>query len=96
MPLILKAASLALLDYPMLNAAVSKDATEITYYASHNIGIAMDTSKGLVVPVIKDLQAKSVMEIAIEINRLQAAASANKLTETDLKGGTFSLSNIGK
>jgi 2-oxoisovalerate dehydrogenase E2 component (dihydrolipoyl transacylase) len=95
MPLMLKAASLALLDFPMLNASVNKDATEITYYASHNIGIAMDTAKGLVVPVIKDIQNKSIMEIAQDINRLQAAASENKLTEADLQGGTFTLSNIG-
>ena len=55
----------------MLNSSVNPDATEISYYASHNIGIAMDTPKGLIVPVIKNVENKSILDIALEINRLQ-------------------------
>lgn len=95
MPLIIKATSLALLDYPILNSTVSADVSEMTYHANHNIGIAMDTPKGLVVPVIKQVQLKSIMEIARELIDLQNAAMAGTLTEAQMSGGTFSLSNIG-
>ena len=56
MPLILKAVSLALGSYPILNSNVNSECTTITYWADHNIGIAMDTPKGLVVPNIKQVQ----------------------------------------
>ena len=95
MPLLIKAASLALLHYPMLNATVSPDASEMIHHANHNIGIAMDTSKGLVVPVIKGCQNKSIFDIAHELNVLQTAALNGTITEAQLSGGTFTLSNIG-
>ncbi len=56
MPLILKALSLALLEYPMLNAHVDQECTTMTYKADHNIGIAMDTPDGLIVPNVKRVQ----------------------------------------
>ncbi len=95
MPLLIKAASLALLHYPMLNATVSPDASEMIHHANHNIGIAMDTSKGLVVPVIKGCQNKSIFDIAKDLNVLQTAALNGTITEAQLSGGTFTLSNIG-
>jgi len=95
MPLLMKATSLALTDFPILNSSISADGTEIIFKASHNIGIAMDTPSGLLVPNVKDIQSKTVLQIAAELERLQADASAGKLKVDDLKGGTFSLSNIG-
>lgn len=95
LPFVLKAASLALQQYPMLNATTNADVTEVTHHASHNIGVAMDTPNGLVVPVIKGIQNKSIMELAAELMDMQEKAQTGKLTEHDLKGGTFSLSNIG-
>ncbi|XP_064385714.1 lipoamide acyltransferase component of branched-chain alpha-keto acid dehydrogenase complex, mitochondrial-like isoform X2 [Halichondria panicea] len=95
MPLILKALSLALLEYPMLNAHVDQECTTITYKADHNIGIAMDTPDGLIVPNVKRVQTKSVFEIAVELNRLQELGMLGKLPPADIVGGTFSLSNIG-
>ena len=71
MPYLIKATSLALLEYPKLNSSVNKEATEVTYHASHNIGIAMDTPKGLVVPVIRNCERLSMFEIAAEVMRLQ-------------------------
>lgn len=71
MPIIIKATSLALLQYPMLNATVAEDASEMVYHANHNIGVAIDTSKGLIVPVIKQVQRKSILEITEELNALQ-------------------------
>ncbi|XP_045403402.1 lipoamide acyltransferase component of branched-chain alpha-keto acid dehydrogenase complex, mitochondrial isoform X2 [Lemur catta] len=63
--------------------------------ASHNIGIAMDTEQGLIVPNVKNVQACSIFEIATELDRLQKLGSAGQLSTTDLTGGTFTLSNIG-
>jgi len=95
MPVFIKAASLALSQYPMLNCHIDSKAENITYKASHNIGIAMDTPDGLLVPNVKNCQALSIFDIAAELNRLQALGSAGKLSSGDLSGGTTSLSNIG-
>ncbi|XP_039984898.1 lipoamide acyltransferase component of branched-chain alpha-keto acid dehydrogenase complex, mitochondrial isoform X2 [Xiphias gladius] len=95
MPFFIKAASLSLLHFPILNAAVDEGCQNITYKASHNIGLAMDTSQGLLVPNVKNVQLLSVFEIAQELNRLQALGFAGQLGTTDLTGGTFTLSNIG-
>lgn len=95
MPFFLKAASLGLLQFPILNASVDENCQSITYKASHNIGIAMDTERGLIVPNVKNVQVRSVFEIAMELNRLQKLGSLGQLSTTDLTGGTFTLSNIG-
>jgi 2-oxoisovalerate dehydrogenase E2 component (dihydrolipoyl transacylase) len=95
MPFFIKAASLSLLQYPVLNSSIAEKEDEIIYHGSHNIGIAMDTPKGLIVPNIKNCQNLSVMEIAMELNRLQADAGGNGIASADLMGTTFSLSNIG-
>eukprot|EP01113_Clastostelium_recurvatum_P004171 TRINITY_DN1183_c0_g1_i1.p1 TRINITY_DN1183_c0_g1~~TRINITY_DN1183_c0_g1_i1.p1 ORF type:complete len:504 (+),score=120.97 TRINITY_DN1183_c0_g1_i1:125-1636(+) len=95
LPIILKATSLALSRYPILNSSINQELTEVTLKASHNIGVAVDTPHGLLVPNIKDIQNKSILEIAQELNRLQNDARDNKLSTSDLQGGTFTLSNIG-
>ncbi|EEY57866.1 lipoamide acyltransferase component of branched-chain alpha-keto acid dehydrogenase complex, putative [Phytophthora infestans T30-4] len=94
-PFIIKAASLALKHYPMLNATVNESETEVTLVAAHNVSVAMDTPTGLIVPNVKNVQAKSILEIAEDLNRLQQLAVAGKLAPSDLTGGTFSISNIG-
>uniref|UniRef100_A0A3B4YNP5 Dihydrolipoamide acetyltransferase component of pyruvate dehydrogenase complex n=1 Tax=Seriola lalandi dorsalis TaxID=1841481 RepID=A0A3B4YNP5_SERLL len=95
MPFFIKAASLSLLHFPILNASVDEGCQNITYKASHNIGLAMDTSQGLLVPNVKNVQLLSVFEIAQELNRLQTLGSAGQLGTSDMTGGTFTLSNIG-
>ncbi len=95
MPFIIKAASMALQQYPQLNSTVNADVTEVVRHASHNIGVAMDTPNGLMVPVIKAVQTKSIFELAAEMMSLQEKGAAGKLTEKDLQGGTFTLTNIG-
>ncbi|KAF0698332.1 Aste57867_11052 [Aphanomyces stellatus] len=95
LPLMIKAASLALKYHPILNASVSDCEGFITMHAHHNISVAMDTPKGLLVPNVKNVESKSILEIAEDLARLQALATEGKLGVQDLTGGTFSLSNIG-
>lgn len=95
MPVILKACSLGLTQYPGLNATFDAVNETITYKADHNIGVAMDTPHGLLVPNIKHINQMSILDIAEELNRLQDLGSRGKLGEADLKNGTFALSNIG-
>lgn len=95
MPFFIKAASKALEKFPILNVKVDKSCEEVTYRKSHNIGIAMDTSQGLVVPNIKNVQELSLLEVAKELNQLQELGKNGNLRREDLADGTFSLSNIG-
>jgi 2-oxoisovalerate dehydrogenase E2 component (dihydrolipoyl transacylase) len=95
MPLMIKAASLALSEFPVLNAAVSGDEETLTYRGAHNICVAMDTPRGLLVPNVRNCEQRSIFDIAYELNRLQAMGAANKLGPEELQGGTFTLSNIG-
>jgi len=95
MPFIIKACSMALTQYPILNSQLDVSKETITYKADHNIGLAMDTAQGLLVPNIKRVQDLSVFEIASELNRIHALGLAGKLGGAELNGGTFALSNIG-
>ena len=95
LPFMVKALSLALTEFPIINASVSDDGTAIDYHSSHNIGIAIDTGNGLIVPNIKAVQRLSIYQIAQRIQELVEAAKHNKLTSDELSGGTITLSNIG-
>lgn len=95
MPFFIKALSLAMLEYPVLNSRLNNDATELTYLSSHNIAMAVDSKLGLLVPSIKDVQRLSLKEVAIEVNRLVDRAREGKLSNADLSGGSISISNIG-
>ncbi|XP_027234584.1 lipoamide acyltransferase component of branched-chain alpha-keto acid dehydrogenase complex, mitochondrial [Penaeus vannamei] len=95
MPVFIKAASMALSHFPVLNASVDEKCENITYKASHNIGVAMDTSDGLVVPNVKGVQGLTLLEVAAELNRLQELGSRGSLKTQDITGGTFTISNIG-
>ena len=80
MPFIVKACSMALMHFPVLNSSYSVEAATITYKASHNIGLAMDTPMGLLVPNIKSVQQLSVFDIALELARLHHLGLAGKLS----------------
>ncbi|KAJ6259464.1 hypothetical protein Dda_5101 [Drechslerella dactyloides] len=98
MPFFIKAVSTALHDFPIINSRLDfADETKprLVMRPQHNIGVAMDTPAGLLVPNIKNVQQLSIMEIAAELARLQTAGAAGKLGAADLKGGTITLSNIG-
>ena len=95
MPLLMKALSLSLLVFPIINSRVDSDFSELTYLANHNIGMAVDGKTGLLVPNVKDVQQRSIVEIAQEIGRLTGAARSGIISPADLKGGTLTVSNIG-
>ena len=98
LPFVVKAVSLALNDFPILNARVDTsipDQPKLIMRPRHNIGIAMDTPNGLIVPNIKDVANRSIFDIAAEIARLSALGKDGKLTAADLNGGTITVSNIG-
>jgi 2-oxoisovalerate dehydrogenase E2 component (dihydrolipoyl transacylase) len=95
LPFFIKAMSLAMLKYPVINSRLNEQATELTYLSAHNIGVAVDSKIGLLVPNIKNVQNLSLFEVAQEINAIIERAREGKLTNTDLSGGSVSLSNIG-
>lgn len=95
MPFFMKAMSLALTQFPILNSQVNTDCTELTYKSRHNIGMAVDSKVGLLVPNVKDVQLKSILDIAAEITRLTTDARSGRVSPADLKEGTISISNIG-
>ncbi|QQK45908.1 Biotin-dependent 2-oxo acid dehydrogenases acyltransferase, putative [Penicillium digitatum] len=98
LPFVVKAVSQALTEFPILNSRLdTTDPTKpkLVMRTKHNIGIAMDTPSGLIVPNIKDVAGRSIYDIAAEIARLSALGDAGKLTPADLSGGTITVSNIG-
>ena len=95
MPFFIKALSLAIKEFPVVNSQVNDDCTELTYFDDHNIGMAVDSKLGLLVPNIKGCQSKSIVEVAQEVTRLTDAAREGRVSPDDLKGGTISISNIG-
>ncbi|XP_031396256.1 lipoamide acyltransferase component of branched-chain alpha-keto acid dehydrogenase complex, mitochondrial [Punica granatum] len=95
LPLLIKSLSMALSKCPLMNSCFIEESLEVILRGSHNIGIAMATPNGLVVPNIKNVQSLSILEITKELSRLQKSALDNKLSPDDLSGGTITLSNIG-
>ncbi len=92
---IIKAATVALKQHPYLNASLDAQKNEIVLKRYYNIGIAVDTPEGLMVPVIKNADQKSIMELAKEGERLAEEARNRKIKLPDLKGNTFTITNIG-
>lgn len=95
MPFFIKAMSLALEQFPIINSQINSECSEVTYFDDHNIGLAVDSKIGLVVPNIKGVQNLSLLEVAKKSNELVDLARQGRLSSADLKGGTISISNIG-
>jgi 2-oxoisovalerate dehydrogenase E2 component (dihydrolipoyl transacylase) len=99
LPFIVKAVSLSLQQYPLLNAhldtSTNADKPQLLVKGQHHIGIAMDSPSGLLVPVVKNVQSHSIESLAAEIARLSQLARDGKLSSADMTGATFTLSNIG-
>ncbi|MGW0085807.1 2-oxo acid dehydrogenase subunit E2 [Streptomyces sp. NPDC003393] len=95
MPFFVKAAAQALKAHPVVNARLDRDAGTITYFDTENIGIAVDTDKGLMTPVIKDAGDLNIAGIARATAELAGRARTGGLTPDDVSGATFTLSNTG-
>ncbi len=91
--LLAKVVTTALVEHPALNARL--EGSEIVLSSAMHIGLAVDTERGLLVPVVRDVQAKSIRQIAYESERLIQQARAGTIRADDLQGGTFSISNLG-
>jgi 2-oxoisovalerate dehydrogenase E2 component (dihydrolipoyl transacylase) len=95
MPFIMKAMALAVQEYPVLNSQLNGDVTEIHYLPQCNIGMAVDSKSGLIVPNVKAVESLTLLEIADEVARLTEAARSGRVSQEDLRGGTITISNIG-
>jgi pyruvate dehydrogenase E2 component (dihydrolipoamide acetyltransferase) len=90
---LLKAAASSLRAFPVVNSSLQGDDLVLKKYV--NIGVAVDTPEGLVVPVIRDVDRKGVKELSVELGDLSARAREGKLTASDMQGGTFTISSLG-
>jgi pyruvate dehydrogenase E2 component (dihydrolipoamide acetyltransferase) len=95
LPFFMKAVQHAIAEHPRLNASVNEEGTEITVKRYLNIGVAVDTPDGLMVPVVKDVDKKTVLGLARELQALSEKARDRKLTLDELKGSSFTISNYG-
>ncbi|MGO1182147.1 MAG: 2-oxoglutarate dehydrogenase, E2 component, dihydrolipoamide succinyltransferase [Micrococcaceae bacterium] len=95
LPFITQAVAEALKQHPKLNASFDEEAGEITYHATEDVAIAVDTERGLLVPVIADTGSLNLSGVASKIADLAERARTNKISPDELSGGTFSITNIG-
>lgn len=95
LPIVMKAMIATIREFPMFNASIDDAAGELVYKKYFNIGFAADTPNGLVVPVIKNADQKSIMEISKEIIDLSKRARDGKLKVDEMKGATITVTNIG-
>ena len=93
--ILVKLLATALKKFPQFNASIDVLAQEITYKKYYNIGVAVDTDRGLIVPVVRNVDTKSVIEIAVELQEMAARAREKKNRLEEMQGATFTISNLG-
>ena len=93
--MLVKIISSALKVFPNFNASINSETNEIQFKEFYNIGIAVDTEQGLIVPVIKDADHMSMIDLAVELTAISQKARAGQISLKELQGGTFTISNIG-
>ena len=91
----LKVCAAALKVFPQFNASIDIEKEEIVYKQYISIGVAADTDRGLLVPVIRDVDKKNIVELAVELSQLSKKAREKKLASGDMEGGTFTITNLG-
>ncbi len=91
----LKVCAAALKVFPQFNASIDMEKEEIVYKQYIHIGVAADTDRGLLVPVIRDVDKKNIVELAVELSQLSKKAREKKLTPEEMQGGTFTITNLG-
>jgi pyruvate dehydrogenase E2 component (dihydrolipoamide acetyltransferase) len=95
MPFLIKATVAALKDFPLLNASLDEQAGEIVFHGEYNIGIAVDTPNGLIVPVVRSADQGSMLDLARELGELADRARNGKTKPEDVGSGTFTITNAG-
>jgi pyruvate dehydrogenase E2 component (dihydrolipoamide acetyltransferase) len=95
LPFVIKAVAAALEEHPYLNASLDDGSGEILLKKYYNLGVAVDTKDGLIVPVVKNVKGKNVFQLATELTELSDKARARTIDLADLKGGTFTITNFG-
>ncbi|MEF8783097.1 MAG: dihydrolipoamide acetyltransferase family protein [Haloarculaceae archaeon] len=95
LPFVMKAVVAGLTEYPVLNSELDEEAEEIRYKGYYNVGVAVATDAGLMVPVVEGADEKSVLDIAAEANDLAARARERDLAPAEMQGGTFTITNFG-
>jgi len=95
MPFVMKAVAAVLPEYPAMNAQLDEDAEEILYHNRYNIGVAVATDAGLMVPVVNDVDRKGLLDIAAEVNDLVERARNRELAPEEFQGSTFTITNFG-
>jgi len=90
-----KVAAAAMKVFPQFNSSIDLAAEEIIYKKYVNIGVAVDTDRGLLVPVIRDVDAKNIMQLSVELALLSEKARSRKISLDEMQGGCFSISNLG-
>ncbi|MDZ7766156.1 MAG: 2-oxo acid dehydrogenase subunit E2 [Melioribacteraceae bacterium] len=93
--ILVKIIAAALKEFPQFNCSIDMDKKEIIYKKYYSVGIAVDTDRGLLVPVIRDADKKNIVEISVELGEMAAKARDKKLSLEDMQGGNFSISNLG-
>jgi len=93
--IVLKVASSALLKFPQFNSSVDLAGEALIYKRYVHIGVAVDTERGLLVPVIRDVDRKSLTELSVELAQVSEKAKARKLAPEDMEGGSFTITNLG-
>ncbi len=95
MPFFMKAVQHTLMEFPAFNASVDEEREEIIVKRYYNIGVAVDTPEGLIVPVVRDIEKKTVRELAVELQEFSQLARDRKIKLEDLKGSSFTITNYG-
>ncbi len=93
--ILLKVVAAALKKFPQFNASIDMEKQEIIYKKYYHIGVAVDTPAGLLVPVIRDVDRKNIVELSVELTAMAEKARQRKLSLEDMQGGNFSISNLG-
>lgn len=91
----LKIVAAALKRFPLFNASVDMAGQEVIHKKYYHVGVAVDTDRGLVVPVIRDVDRKNMVELSVELSEVAARARDRKLSPDDMQGNTFTISNLG-
>ncbi len=95
LPFVIKAVAMALRDHPVINASLNPEGTHVIYKDYVNVGIAVDTDRGLVVPSLRAADDLSIPEVAKKLGEMAELVRDNKFTVDDLRGSTFTISNLG-